>query len=262
MSHPFDHEEPPDTQSILFRVVEGLAVVGFVLAVIVWQTDGTLDAAKRFASGFGLGATPEAAPVQTAFGGRPSDIKIINPSAQVAAASPEEPAGTDPVETGSILPVPVADTGRPVAVALAVPEIPAARLPEPQSGWIASCDTGAPIFCTASQSLARSDDPMMETSWTIEKGEGGLVAIWTTPTGVMVSRGMTLTMGDGKPKTVPFDSCGPRSCEVRAKLASDFIGLLKGSPRISTQIVLRGGKTVTFDFARQGLEPALEKLGV
>ena len=106
-----------------------------------------------------------------------------------------------------------------------------------------------------------SDDPDVGLSWTIERRADGLFAVWTAPGGIRADRGMVLTMGDGAPKTVPFTACDARSCEIRARLAGDFVALLRRSPQVSTEIVLESGRSVRFTFTREGLDEALAKLG-
>jgi len=275
MSDSFDELEPPDPRSTLYRVVEGLTVVALVVAVILWQSDGTLMAARTL---FGIngGGAEEPSPTLVAMAApapsiqpQSTDIRLVK---HVAPAAPI--ADIDPVATGSVAAPRTIPAAAP-AVARSFPAqparepvrlvVPSATLPPPPltpRGWIAACDRPEASFCTASQSLSQVDDPLVETSWTIEHSADGLFAVWTAPTSVMVDRGMTLIMGDGSPKTVPFTACGAHSCEVRARLAGDFIALLRRSGRISTEMVLKSGKTVSFDFSRDGLDAALAKLGV
>ncbi|MCX5512301.1 hypothetical protein C3941_09555 [Kaistia algarum] len=238
MADSFNDEGPPDGRPILPRLIEGACVVAFVAAVILWQSDGTLNAARNLLAGWGLGGGP------------------VEPILQVAGpvappVHPVDAAGLDPAPTGSISAAP--------PLRMAAEE--AALAPSRPMGWQAACDDATPRFCTASQSLAMPDDPSLETSWTIEKGKDGLFAVWTTPTDVQINRGMSLVLGSGAPKIVPFQSCGRHSCEVRAKLAGDFIALLRKSGTARTEIIMRGGRTVTFDFTSEGLDAALDKLG-
>lgn len=268
MSDSFDELEPPDPRSTLYRVVEGLTVVALVVAVILWQSDGTLMAARTLI-GLDGGTAEEPSSTLVAMSMQPSsilpqssDIRLVK---HVAPAAPV--ADVDPVATGSVATPAATRPGRPSARQPAAETVrlvaPSATLPPlTPRGWIAACDRPEASFCTASQSLSQPDDPLVETSWTIEHSADGLFAVWTAPTSVMVDRGMTLMMGDGHPKTVPFTACGAHSCEVRARLAGDFIALLRRSSRISTEMVLKSGKTVSFDFSRQGLDAALAKLGV
>lgn len=270
MSDSFDELEPPDPRSTLYRVVEGLTVVALVVAVILWQSDGTLMAARTLI-GIDGGGAEEPSPTLVAMSAptpaiqpQSTDIRLVK---HVAPAAPV--ADIDPVATGSVAAPAATRPVRPFAAQPAPEPVrlvaPSATLPAPPltpRGWIAACDRPEASFCTASQSLSQVDDPLVETSWTIEHSADGLFAVWTAPTSVMVDRGMTLIMGDGRPKTVPFTACGAHSCEVRARLAGDFIALLRRSGRISTEMVLKSGKTVSFDFSREGLDAALAKLGV
>ncbi len=266
MSDSFEDLEPPDPRSVLYRVVEGLTVVALLVAVVMWQSDTTLQAARQL---FAPGEEAAPPPVMVAMQPRSTDIRLVEP----ASGGTPRPAEVDPVETGSIVQSPPVATApaavppMPSPLVVAPTRIPAAQRPLPASlpsaiGWTAACDTTSNLFCTASQTLSQPDDPLIETSWTIQRSENGLYAIWTTPTNVLVPRGMVLIMGDGQPKTVPFSGCGAHSCEVRARLAGDFITLLRQSQRVSTEIVLKNGKTVTFAFSPEGLDSALAKLGV
>ncbi|MCX5479290.1 invasion associated locus B family protein [Kaistia geumhonensis] len=278
MSDSFDELEPPDPRSTLHRVVEGLTVVALVVAVILWQSDGTLMAARTLLGMDGdAQAEPSATLVAMSVQPQPiqpqsSDIRLVKHVAP-AVSTPD----IDPVATGSVAAATATRPARPITppdvrpfpaqpapdpVRLVTPSVALPPPPLTPRGWTAACDRPEASFCTASQSLSQPDDPLVETSWTIEHSAGGLFAIWTAPTGVMVDRGMTLIMGDGRPKTVPFTACGAHSCEVRARLAGDFVSLLRRSSRISTEIVLKNGKTVSFDFSREGLDAALAKLGV
>ena len=261
MSDAFDDLEPPDPRSILYRVVEGLTVVALLVAVVMWQSDTTLQAARQLLSPADETST---APVLVAMQPRSSDIRLV----AAATGTTQRAEDVDPVETGSIVrsppavapPMPAPLVAAPTRIPALQRVVPAAVAPS--IGWSAACDSANGLFCTASQTLSQPDDPLVETSWTIQHSDSGLTAIWTTPTNVLVARGMVIIMGDGQPKTVPFSGCGAHSCEVRARLAGDFITLLRQSQRVSTEIVLKSGKTVTFDFSPEGLDSALAKLGV
>ena len=243
MADSFDDEDPPDDRSTVYRVVEGLTVVALIIAVVVWQSDGTLDAARRMAVAWGLSA-PDTPP------------DMLSPDIRTAERGSDLP-GFDTTATGSVGAPPLAvspDEAPPLSVPVTAPPTAA--------GWRAACNSASPSFCTASQSLADTRDPTLETSWTIEKGGDGLIAVWTTPTDVTVGRGMSLTVGQGPTRTVPFAACGQHSCEVRAKLAPDFIAELRRQGTARTAILLRDGRTVTFEFSPVGLAEALDRLGV
>lgn len=239
MADSFDDEEPRRDRPILNRVVEVLCVLAFLFALVLWQSDGTLRAARNLIAALGIGGTTESQPM-------------------LAVAPPPETVQLDRQTTGSIPATPPLHIAPGDVEPSSTPTADA----QPSSGWRAACDGATPAFCTATQSLALAGDSDLETSWTIEKDKDGLVAVWTTPTDVMVSRGMSLKLGSGSAKIVPFDSCGPHSCEVRAKLASGFLAELRKAGTARTEIVLRGGRAVSFEFSPEGLSQALDKLGV
>lgn len=243
MADSFDNVRSRRVRSILHRMVETLCVVAFFLALALWQSDGTVSALRNLVGAIGLGA------------GDPQPMLAVGP--------PSGAAPIDPQTTGSVGSAPPLHIALDEAGLAPVPEQSASSSGGSSSkGWLAACDGGTPAFCTATQSLALPDAPEIETSWTIQNGKDGLVAVWTTPTDVVVSRGMSLTLGSGSAKLVPFNSCGPHSCEVRAKLAADFLADLRKAGTAKTEVVLRGGRSVIFEFSQEGLSEALDKLGV
>ncbi|MBN9057826.1 invasion associated locus B family protein [Kaistia sp. MMO-174] len=122
--------------------------------------------------------------------------------------------------------------------------------------WLLACDAAA---CSLTQTLRQSD--VSDVSWRIERNTAGdLVGIWTLPTGVLVGRGMQLALDEGKPSVVPYESCAPASCEVRAKLGADFIELMRAAGKTRSTVTLKGGDTRTYDFGHDGLQAGLARL--
>jgi len=122
--------------------------------------------------------------------------------------------------------------------------------------WSLACDAAA---CALTQTLRQSG--ASDVSWRIERNPAGdLVGVWTLPTGVLVGRGMQLSLDDGKPSVVPYDSCAPSSCEVRAKLGADFIELMRTAGKTGSTVTLKGGATRTYDFGHDGLVTGLTRL--
>lgn len=286
MSESIQDNESGDLRSPLCRVIEASCVVAAVAAIMLWQSDQTLDAARQF---FGLAEPlPTVAPMAPM---APMTMRPIASDLHLAPKLSDSPSVAPPtsivvdrsIQTASISPAPSAvpilrDRPSAPVVTSALPTAfsggPAAFSPVPLAvtrsvvtpvegpRWTAACDETNGEFCIAAQVLASPGDPLIETSWTIEHGSDGLVAIWTAPAGVDIAHGMALIMGEGEPKTMPFTSCGLYSCESRLSLAGDFVDRLRRSARVSTEIVLANGKMVHFDFTRDGLDDALARLGV
>ncbi|MCX5497260.1 invasion associated locus B family protein [Kaistia dalseonensis] len=126
--------------------------------------------------------------------------------------------------------------------------------------WSLNCAGAASAPCAMSQSLHQVGTPPQDATLVIERTAAGVFAVWTMPTGIMVNRGMTLDIGDGNPKIVPYESCDAATCEIRAKLAPDFIIILKAATRLSATITFKGGTSFTFAFGLDGFVNALARV--
>lgn len=131
---------------------------------------------------------------------------------------------------------------------------------EPIGDWFVSC--GAPAAgCGLTQTVGPEGGGMPKASWRIERTQGGeLIGIWTLPTGIMIGRGMQLSLDDGKPSVVPYDSCAQNSCEVRAKFGPDFIELMRAAKKTGATVTLKGGASQTYGFSHDGLAAGLMRM--
>ena len=77
---------------------------------------------------------------------------------------------------------------------------------------------------------------------------------------VKCMRGAFVALDEGKPSVVPYESCAPASCEVRAKLGADFIELMRAAGKTRSTVTLKGGDTRTYDFGHDGLQAGLARL--
>jgi invasion protein IalB len=131
--------------------------------------------------------------------------------------------------------------------------------------WVVVCPAepavGAP--CVAQQQLVASGGGAVFI-WTIEKDRNGVLhAAWRTPTGIALIRGLTIDIGDGAPKTVPFSTCDTRLCTARAVLAADYLAKLEAAGHLSAAVVIDDtGKPYTFALSSRGLTDALAQLSV
>jgi invasion protein IalB len=109
--------------------------------------------------------------------------------------------------------------------------------------------------------LHYAGDTPVDVGWRIEAGAASeRTAIWTTPTNLIVRTGLQIDVGSGKMIAVPFDSCAPRFCEVRAKLAPDFIAILRQAPKLAAGVTFRNNKTFAFQFSPKGFAQAFDQL--
>ena len=115
--------------------------------------------------------------------------------------------------------------------------------------------------CSIRQQLAEGNTKTPVFSWTIgADAKGDLVAVWQTPTGVLVGRGVTLDLGGEKPIVVPYRACRREQCEAVANLAPGFIEKLAKAEKVTATIIAESGKGLLFRFGVKGLAEGLAAL--
>lgn len=125
--------------------------------------------------------------------------------------------------------------------------------------WTAQCDAAAKS-CALTQDLQNVGDQGLDASWRIEAQGGTLYAVWTVPTGILVRAGMQLHFDDKKPVSVPYDSCSPAMCEVRAKMTPAFVETMRAGRASVATVALKGGGAQAFRFSLEGLSDGLAML--
>ena len=113
--------------------------------------------------------------------------------------------------------------------------------------------------CTIAQQLTDEKTKSVVFAWLIgNDGTGNLVAVWQTPTGVLVNRGVVVNVGTEKPVAVPFTSCLAGHCEAIANLAPDFIERLVGATSATATDYTVAGQGLTFKLSVNGLAKAID----
>src|SRR5665213_855902 len=133
---------------------------------------------------------------------------------------------------------------------------------QPIGDWVFNCDMNPQTSkkqCTIQQQLTDEKTKSVVFAWVIgNDGSGRLVAIWQTPTGVLLSRGVVVNVGTEKPVSVPYSSCLTGHCEAIANLAPDFIEKLAGADSATATVYTVGGKGLTFKLSVNGLAQAID----
>ena len=133
---------------------------------------------------------------------------------------------------------------------------------QPIGDWVFNCDMNPQTSkkqCTIQQQLTDEKTKSVVFAWVIgNDGSGRLVAIWQTPTGVLLSRGVVVNVGAEKPVSVPYSSCLTGHCEAIANLAPDFIDLLKKATKATATVYTVGGRGLTFTLSVNGLAQAID----
>jgi invasion protein IalB len=148
------------------------------------------------------------------------------------------------------------------AAAARVPP-PVTELPgRPIGDWTLNCGLNpqtAKKQCTIAQQLTDQKSKSVVFAWLIgNDGNGNLVAIWQTPTGVMVNRGVVIDIGAEKPEDVPFTSCIAGRCEAVASLGPDFVSALSRATKATATIKAVSGEDMTFKLSVNGLAEAID----
>jgi invasion protein IalB len=133
---------------------------------------------------------------------------------------------------------------------------------QPIGDWLFNCGTNpqtAKKQCTIAQQLTDKRTQSVVFAWLIgDDGQGNLVAVWQTPTGVLVNRGVILDVGTDRPIAVPFTSCISGHCEAIASLAPDFIETLSKATKATATVFTVAGEGLTFSLSVNGLAQAID----
>lgn len=128
--------------------------------------------------------------------------------------------------------------------------------------WFLICPADGTSACYMEQQLATKDAKGILFAWTVWRdAEGVAHATWRTPADVATNRGLTLDIGDGKLRTVPFAECRAGKCRVQAVLAPDYLSKLETAASISAIVVPAAtGKPVRLPLSSRGFTEALARL--
>jgi len=169
------------------------------------------------------------------------------PAIDAKSASTIELAGASPVEPA---PEPAA----------ASPQIAG----EPIGDWIFQCANDprtASKRCSIVQSISSNKSKAVVFAWVIGNDDkNNLVAVWQTPTGVLIDRGVVIDVGTEKPIAVPYTACITGHCEAVATLAPDFVETLTKAEKATATIIAVSGQGLTFDLSVKGLSDGIAAL--
>ncbi len=133
---------------------------------------------------------------------------------------------------------------------------------QPIGDWIFNCGMNPQTSkkqCTIAQQLTDEKSKSVVFAWLIgNDGSGNLVAVWQTPTGVLINRGVVIDVGTQQPIAVPYTSCITGHCEAIASLAPDFIATLVKATTATATVYTVGGQGLTFKLSVNGLAQAID----
>jgi invasion protein IalB len=166
-------------------------------------------------------------------------------------------------------PVPALNPGVAAAPPAPVASAPPQNQPkvvktETYGDWIYSCfeqPESKEVRCSISQRLSEAESKAAVFLWRISQdGKGGLVGVWETPAGVLLTRGIVLEAGTPKPISIPYESCLGGGCRAVAGLAPDFIEALSKTEQATATVFKRNGEGVKLALSVKGLADGLSAL--
>jgi invasion protein IalB len=180
-------------------------------------------------------------------------------------------AATAPVPTPTPRPTTAASSGTAAAGSGAAASQEQGQPPQPivtkqatYGDWNYTCvktdASQATPSCSILQTLSNSTTKHLAFLWRIIASDKGLVAVWLTPTNVVVGQGMVIDVGQPKPLALPFNYCTQGECQVQADLAQDFVDTLTKATKANVTIFPIGSRPTTYPFSVKGLPDALAAL--
>jgi invasion protein IalB len=176
----------------------------------------------------------------------------------ISIAQPESPSpavnlGAASTPPGSVPVASAAPQGQPKVINTAT-----------YGDWIYGCveqPETKEVRCSISQRLSDAESKADVFLWRImQDGKGGLVGVWQTPNGVLLSRGIVLEAGTPKPIAIPYETCGNGGCQAVANLAADFVETLAKTPQATATVFKRNGEGVKLALSVKGLAEGLTAL--
>lgn len=128
--------------------------------------------------------------------------------------------------------------------------------------WVATCQEvvgdSKSKRCSAVLSIVEEQSKRVAFLWAIGKNAAGVpTAVFTTPTGVNLVKGLELQLGKGKPRMLTFAACDATSCEAVMPLDESVLRDARNNDDASATITMKDGRTVRFSIVNKGFEKAL-----
>lgn len=148
----------------------------------------------------------------------------------------------------------------PTAVAAAGPPTRTETVVHDQ--WTVVCqdrpDGAIKRACSAVLKIVDPNRNQVVFAWVLMRGaDGRLAAVMQTPTGVQVPRGITVKVGEGQPRVLPFETCEPQNCEATTALDEPMLRDLQSAAQAVATIYAKDGRGIQFTMPLKGIDKAL-----
>ncbi|MEN6542639.1 invasion associated locus B family protein [Parvibaculum sp.] len=124
--------------------------------------------------------------------------------------------------------------------------------------WELRCRKDAPASakgCFGILEVKDTKQGKIVLAWVVGRnGRGEIGMTVQTPGGVLLSRGVEISLDQGKPEKLVYESCSQRGCLASAPLTDDFVARAKAAGKSKLAIVGLNGKTTTFAIPMEGFD--------
>jgi invasion protein IalB len=145
-----------------------------------------------------------------------------------------------------------------LAAAPAAP--PVAQVPRPMryDDWLLGCDGGCGIATTVRGEGGAGPEVLRLG---VEGAAEARFLVVETPLQLYLPDGLSVTLGDGEPRVVPWRTCDREGCEARATLDPDLLAALRRERRADLGFTLIDGSRVRLQASLIGFTAAERALG-
>jgi invasion protein IalB len=147
----------------------------------------------------------------------------------------------------------------------AAPKIPIRTEISRFDGWVVTCNEfeGGPKTreCSALLEITQQKTNRVVFTWTIAfNNKKQVVALFQTPTGVIIAPGIELRIGKSPERKIPFTSCDTGRCVATTVVDANMLHEMTTSP--TAQAVIQGsqGSRVEFNIEMKGFDKAYAAL--
>jgi invasion protein IalB len=134
--------------------------------------------------------------------------------------------------------------------------------------WTVTCaltdQSGAKKQCSAVLRIAQTDKNGAQRIvffWVLGRHDGKLESIISVPTGVLISPGVEVKIGDKETRKLGYSACQPDHCEAVLPLDEVMVKSLGTAPTTEITIAAVNGATAKFTVNMKGFSQAVADLG-
>lgn len=115
--------------------------------------------------------------------------------------------------------------------------------------------------CTAVLRVADNQSGNVVLVWAVGKDQADkLTAVIQTPTGIQITPGVALKVGNAAARKLAYATCSPRQCEATLPADAAFIKEVTAGVEATATITLLDGRTAEFKFPLAGSAAALKQV--